>query len=135
NVKDKQGVAIGEMEKTIFYNSKGVAFLLAGSIAAVTTGFLSMAEVSLKVLLINFLLVFFSSFIFINVVLEFLIFKEVSKIYTVLKKIKKKDLSTIGSPKKSFFNPIKDLNQEIFLYTSLKQREIDDLKKMAAFGR
>lgn len=123
------------MEKTVFFNSRGVALLLAVSIATVTTAFLSLMEVSKAALLVAFILAFSSSYLLINIVLEFLIFKEISKIYSVLNKLKKKDLSSIISEKKSVLNPLKGLNQEIFTYATLKQREIDDLKKMAAFRR
>lgn len=124
------------MEKPVFFNSRGVAFLLAISIGAVTTAFLSLMEVSKTALLVAFVLSFSSSYLLINVVLEFLIFKEISKIYGVLNKLKKKDLnSIILKDKKSLLNPLKGLNQEIFTYATLKQREIDDLKKMAIFRR
>lgn len=109
--------------------------MLAVSIATVTTAFLSLMEVSKVALLVAFILAFSSSYLLINIVLEFLIFKEISKIYSVLNKLKKKDLSSIISEKKSVLNPLKGLNQEIFTYATLKQREIDDLKKMAAFRR
>lgn len=123
------------MEKTVFFNSRGVAFLLAVSIASVTTAFLSLMEVSKVALLVTFMLAFSSSYLLINIVLEFLIFKEISKIYSVLNKLKKKDLTAIITEKKSSLNPLKGLNQEIFTYATLKQREIDDLKKMATFRR
>lgn len=123
------------MEKTTYFNSRGVALLLALSIATVTTAFLSLMKISPTALFVAFFLSFSSSYILINVVLEFLVFKEISKIYAVLNKLKKKDLSAVISQKRSVLNPLKDLNQEIITYTSTKQREIDDLKKMAIFRR
>lgn len=116
-------------------NSRGVSFLLAITIALVTTAFLSLVEVHYAALLVTFLLSFSSGYILIKVVLDFLIFNEISKIYNALHKLKKKDLKMTRLPKKSFLNPLKELNREIDTYATLKQREIDELKKMADFRR
>jgi two-component system, OmpR family, phosphate regulon sensor histidine kinase PhoR len=117
-------------------NSRAVSLLLAISIGLVTLAFLSLLpEVGKLVLFIAFIISFASSYILINLVLEFLIFKEINKIYTMMAKLKRKDLSFVDKNKGYGLNPLKRINDEINSYASLKQREIDELKKLAAFRR
>lgn len=120
----------------MLFSARGVAFLLGLSIAVVTTAFLSLVEgVSGIALLVTFFLSFSSSYILINVALEFLIFREINKIYVALNKLKKKDLSFVEKKQKKNINPLKRINREIFDYARVKQREINNLKKMEEFRR
>lgn len=128
-------VSIVLLGLTMKFNSRGVSLLLAISIATVTTAFLSLVGVTKTALLVTFILSFSSGYILIKIVLDFLIFNELSKLYGVLNKLKKKDLNIKEPSKRTFLNPLKGLNQEIFTYAVIKQREIDELKKMAAFRR
>ena len=73
-------------------NSRAVSLLLGVSIAVVTTAFLSLVkDITNVALLVAFVLSFSSAYILIQVSLEFLIFREIHKIYAVLDKLKKKD--------------------------------------------
>lgn len=121
----------------MFYNSRGVSVLLALSIAIVTTSFLTLVEsVSTNALILTFLLAFSSSYLLISLVLEFLFFREINKIYDVFNKLGKKDYSFIDDMEsKSSLNPLKKINQEIFSYAATKQQEIDELKRMAVYRR
>lgn len=84
----------------MFINSRFVAFILGLSIASVTTAFLSLVQnVSGNGLLVAFLLAFSSSYLLINITLEFLIFREVNNIYNILNKLKNNDLSFLRSQK------------------------------------
>lgn len=126
------------MGKTIYNNSKELGFMIAVTIAAVNTLVLLFMNLPKAVLIVVFLLIFFLSYFLFKIVFDFLIFNEVSKINAILKKIRREDLGGIEgvkSPKKSFLNPLGQLNQDIYMYAALKQREIDNLKKMAAFRR
>lgn len=118
-------------------NARGVAFLLGISISIVTTAFLSLVEgVSTVALLVTLILSFSSSYILINISLEFMIFREINKIYNVLDKLKRRDLSFVGErERKRALNPLKQINEEIFEYAANKQKEINDLKKMEEFRR
>ncbi|MFP4090051.1 MAG: sensor histidine kinase [Cyclobacteriaceae bacterium] len=121
----------------MLFNARGVALLLGICIAAVTTAFLSLVEgVTSTALLVAFILSFSSAYILINITLEFLIFREINKIYSVLDKLKRKDLSFVGErERKRALNPLKQINEEIFEYAANKQKEINDLKKMEEFRR
>ncbi|MEM1406312.1 MAG: ATP-binding protein [Bacteroidota bacterium] len=118
------------------YSSRIIALLLALCVAIVTTAFLSLFEgVTQSALIVSFFISGSASYIFGFVVLEFLIFREIDKIYSLFNKLRKRELATIETEKSNPFNPLKKINEEIFSYASLKQKEIDELKKIEAFRR
>jgi two-component system phosphate regulon sensor histidine kinase PhoR len=118
------------------YSSRGLALLLAVCIALITTLFLSLFKsVDLYVLFVAFGISFSVSYILIFVVLEFLIFRELDKVYKLMEKLKKKELSKIEKQNSSTLNPLKTINQDIYSFAELKQKEIDELKKLEAFRR
>ncbi len=116
--------------------SRITALLLATCISVFTTAFLSLfKEVTDNALFVTFLISFSSSYLLIYIILEFLIFREINKIDHVISKLKRKDFSFVESDNKNTINPLKRVNQEIYSYATLKQREIDELKKAEAFRR
>ena len=118
------------------YSSRMLALLLALCIAFITTLFLSLFEsVNVSVLVVAFFIGFSVSYILIFIVLEFLIFREINKIYKLMDKLKKKELQNIDEQKSIVLNPLKTINKEIFSFADLKQKEIDELKKLEAFRR
>lgn len=117
-------------------NSRVIALLLAASIAGVTTAFLSLFdEVTSTALTVTFLISFSSTYLLGFIILDFLIFREIDKIYQLFDKLRKKELKLSDDFKSNPFNPLKKINEEIFSYAALKQKEIDELKKMEAFRR
>jgi two-component system, OmpR family, phosphate regulon sensor histidine kinase PhoR len=118
------------------YSSRVLALLLAVCIAVITSLFLSLFEsVDLNALVVAFLISFSVSYLLIFVVLEFLIFREINRIYKLINKLKRKELSDLGNEKSSWLNPLKSINEEIFSFADLKQNEIDKLKKLEAFRK
>lgn len=118
------------------YSSRGLALLLALCIALITTLFLSLFEsVNASALLVAFAISFSVAYLLIFVVLEFLIFREINKIYKLMGKLKKKELSKIEKQKSTPLNPLKTINEDIYSFAELKQKEIDELKKLEAFRR
>jgi two-component system, OmpR family, phosphate regulon sensor histidine kinase PhoR len=118
------------------YSSRGLALLLALCIALITTLFLTLFEsVDVRVLLVAFAISFSVAYLLIFVVLEFLIFREINKIYKLMGKLKKKELSKIERQKSAPLNPLKTINDDIYSFAELKQKEIDELKKLEAFRR
>jgi len=116
--------------------SKGVALILASCIAILTTLFLSLVSgVSTNALIVTSVISFSSSYILTNFILEFLIFREINRIYDQLDKLKERDFSFIKKGKKEPLNPLKRINQELFSYAEEKQKEIDDLKRLEVFRR
>ncbi|WKK81655.1 sensor histidine kinase [Marivirga arenosa] len=121
----------------MLFNSRGVSILLAISIAIVTTAFLSLLEgVSNIALILTFILSSSSAYLLISIVLEFLFFKEINKLYEVFNKLGEKNYSFVNdmNDQKSL-NPLRKINQEIFSYAANKQQEIDELKRMATYRR
>lgn len=118
------------------YSSRVLALLLALCIAIITTLFLSLFEsATINILLVAFAISFSVSYLLVFVVLEFLVFREVNKIYKLIGKLKKKELSGIGKQKSGALNPLKTINEEIYSFAELKQKEIDELKKLEAFRK
>jgi len=113
-----------------------MALLLAAFIALVTVLFLSLVEaVSLRALLVAGLISFSASYLLIYVILEFLIFREINKIHKMLAKVRKKELNEVAGQKTSGLNPLRNISEEITLFASLKQKEIDELKKLEEFRK
>lgn len=118
------------------YTSRVLALLLALCIAVITTLFLSLfRSVDTPALVVTFIICFSVSYLLIFVVLEFLIFREINKIYKLMAKLRKKELYGIGKQKPLPLNPLKTINEEIYSFADLKQKEIDELKKLEAFRK
>ncbi|HWA32663.1 MAG TPA: ATP-binding protein [Cyclobacteriaceae bacterium] len=118
------------------YSARTMALLLAVFIALVTVLFLSLVQsVSSEGLIVAGVISFSGSYLLIYVVLEFLVFREINKIYKMLGKLRKKELSGIKREKSGALNPLKNIHSEIYSFALLKQKEIDELKKLEAFRR
>jgi two-component system, OmpR family, phosphate regulon sensor histidine kinase PhoR len=118
------------------YSARTLALLLAASIAIVTALFLSLVEnVDRSALIVAAVISFSASYILTFVILEFLVFREINKIYKMVEKLKKKELSGIAKEKSGALNPLQKINDEIFSFATLKQKEIDELKKLEAFRK
>ena len=118
------------------YSARVLALLLAASIAIVTALFLSLVQgADTGVLLVAAIISFSASYLLIFIVLEFLIFREINKIYKLMGKLRKKELSGIAKQKSGALNPLQNINEEIFSFATLKQKEIDELKKLEAFRK
>jgi two-component system phosphate regulon sensor histidine kinase PhoR len=118
------------------YSARTMALLLAITIAVVTMLFLTLVQsVSQTALILAGVISFSVSYLFIFVVLEFLVFREINKIYKMMEKLRKKELSGIRKQQSGALNPLKDINEEIYSFATLKQKEIDELKKLEAFRK
>jgi two-component system, OmpR family, phosphate regulon sensor histidine kinase PhoR len=118
------------------YSARAMALLLAVTISVVTALFLSLVQsVSLEAIIVAGIISFSASYLLTFVVLEFLVFREINKIYKLMEKLRKKELSRIVNQKSGALNPLKNINEEIFSFATLKQKEIDELKKLEAFRK
>jgi two-component system, OmpR family, phosphate regulon sensor histidine kinase PhoR len=118
------------------YSSRVLALLLALCISLITTLFASLFKsVSFNVLFVTFIIGFSVSYLLIFIVLEFLIFREIHKIYKLINKLKKKEFQHLEKQKTGMLNPLKAINQEIYSFADVKQKEIDELKKLEAFRK
>jgi two-component system phosphate regulon sensor histidine kinase PhoR len=118
------------------YSARVLALLLAVSISLVTALFLSLLEgIDIRELLVASAISFSASYLLVFVVLEFLIFQEINKIYKLMGKLRKRELSGLSKSKSGALNPLQKINEEIFAFATLKQKEIDELKKLEAFRK
>jgi two-component system, OmpR family, phosphate regulon sensor histidine kinase PhoR len=118
------------------YSARTMALLLAVTIAVVTVLFLTLVQsVSSSAIIVAGIISFSVSYLLIFVVLEFLVFREINKIYKMMEKLRKKELSGIRNQKSGALNPLKNINEEIYSFATLKQKEIDELKKLEAFRK
>lgn len=118
------------------YSSRVLALLLAFCISLITTLFLSLFKgIETSALLVSAFISLSVSYLLTFVVLEFLIFREVNKIYKLVGKLKKKELGGLGKQKSGTLNPLQSINEEIFSFAELKQKEIDELRKLEAFRK
>lgn len=118
------------------YSARTMALLLAVFIALVTVLFLSLVEsVTRGALLVAGLISFSASYLMAYVVLEFLVFREINRIRKMLAKVRKKELTEVAGEKSSALNPLRTISEEITAFASLKQKEIDELKKLEQFRK
>ncbi|MEM1138014.1 MAG: two-component sensor histidine kinase, partial [Bacteroidota bacterium] len=118
-------------------NAKAVSLLLAVCVAVITFLFLSLLkQVSGAALFVAAAISFSSTFILSYIVMEFLIFKEIQKIYASLDKVTRKELMYFSKTEESDFqNPLRKINQQVVAYISRKEKEIDELKKIEAYRK
>lgn len=118
------------------YSPRVLALLLGLCISLITTLFLSLVEgVQVTALIVTFAISLAVSYLLSFVILEFLIFREINKIYKLIEKLRKRELTGLQKQKSSTLNPLEKINQEIFSFAQLKQKEIDELKKLEAFRK
>lgn len=118
------------------YSPRVLALLLGLCISLITTLFLSLVEgVQIAALIVTFVISLAVSYLLSFVILEFLIFREINKIYKLIEKLKKRELTGLQKQRSGTINPLEKINEEIFSFAQLKQKEIDELKKLEAFRR
>ena len=114
-----------------------IAVILAFLISLITTTFLAFVDgVSKGMLFVVSISAFISSFFLVLYTVDILVFREVNKMYRTIHKLKMRDFQM--TPRKKLIqesNPLKTINDEIFVYVTKKQKEIDELKKLELFRR
>lgn len=114
-----------------------IAFILALLISFLTTTFLAFVDgVTAGMLFVTSISAFITSFFLVLYTVDILVFREVNKMYRTIHKLKMRDFNM--TPRKKLIhesNPLKTINDEIFVYVSKKQKEIDELKKLELFRR
>ncbi len=118
-------------------NSRGISLILALAISALVGAFLSLIpDSNWTILLVAVGLSFSVSYLLITITLEFLVFREIGQIYSLLEKIQKKDLSEINDKSsRSSLSPLRKINTVINSYAIARQKEIEALQKNAEFRR
>ncbi len=113
-----------------------IALLLASLIAGLTMVFLAFVPGTTgSMLFVVGVSSFFLSFFLILYTIDILVYREITKLYEAIRKLKVRDFSISRKSILKTGNPFKKLNDEIFIYVARKQKEIDELKKMEQFRR
>ncbi len=113
-----------------------IALLLACLISALTLAFLTFVEgVTSTMLFVVGISSFVISFFLVFYAIELLVFREVTKMYKTIHKLKIRDFNISRKSIIKNTNPFKKLNDEIFVYVARKQKEIDELKRLEIFRR
>ena len=110
--------------------------LLAVCIAvAVTISMFVFSDISSGALIINFSVTFAASYLLCFIFMQALIFNKIKKLYGLLNKLRNKDLVDFKPLEIPDQNPLSRINKEIYSYALIKQREIEELKKLEAFRK
>ena len=113
-----------------------IALLLASFIAGITLAFLVFVPgVTGSMLFVAGTASFLTAFFLILYTIDILVYREITKLYEAIRKLKVRDFSISRKSILKTGNPFKKLNDEIFVYVARKQKEIDELKKMEQFRR
>lgn len=120
----------------MFFNSRIAGLILAAIIALTLAGYLAFLDIlSLQTIVSTSLVTFFTAFLFIFLTLEFVIFREINKLYKMVDKLKKKDFKQFVKKMKNSGNQFSKINQELFAFVSKKEEEIDELKQLEVYRR
>lgn len=113
-----------------------IAFILAALIAAIGTTFLTfVAGHTTGMLFVVGVSSFAGSFFLVLYTIEIIVFREVNKMYRTIRKLKLKDFDISRKSLIRENNPLKRLNDEVFVYVARKQQEIEELKELEKFRR
>jgi two-component system, OmpR family, phosphate regulon sensor histidine kinase PhoR len=116
-------------------NPRIIAIILALLVSSITCLFIWFTEQSITIVFVGFVASFFTTGILTFMVLDYFIFEEVNKIYATLQDLNLKGLSISKKKIDKIPNPLKKINEEIFVYASKKERQITDLKRSERFRR
>lgn len=117
-------------------NSRGLAIILAGCISAIILGGLYLLPTLANYVYWSvFLISFGTTYILVNIVLEFLFFRELRSIYEMFEQIKNNDLPKVQRSKKFGHSSLNQIQEEIYSFAHGKQNEIEELKQLAKFRR
>lgn len=113
-----------------------IAFLLAALISVFTTSFLAFVQdVTASMLFVAAVSSFATSFFLVLYTIEIIVYTEVNKMYKTIRKLKLNDFDFSRRELVRESNPLKRINDEIFVYVAKKQQEIEELKKVEQFRR
>lgn len=113
-----------------------IALLLALCISFITVTFLSFVDdTNATMLFTAAIAAFIPAFFLTFYAIEMLVFSEIKKMRRTIQKLKLRDFSISKRTLLENSNPIKAMNDEIFVYVANKQKEIEELRKMEQFRR
>ena len=132
----QRNAAQHRVTQTMILNPKILAFLLAIAIAVFTTTFLwFLPESNANVLFVSFVTSLVIAGLLIYFVLDYLVFQEINKMYDSINRLKMKDFGVTRKKLQKDNNPLRKLNDELFVYVSKKEQEVTELKRLEKYRR
>lgn len=120
----------------MLFNPRIISLVLSVLVSIITVAFLWFVPNStVAVLFVGGVASFFATFVLVYYTLDYLIFEEVNKIYATIERLKIKDFTIVRKKLNQAANPLKKLNNELFVYVAKKQREVEELKRLEQFRR
>ena len=119
-------------------NSKAVSVLFGLIVGVISTLTALLLGVDEGINLVTAAIISFSSStLLFAIITENLFDKKISEIYKSFENIRNENFEKVESDRTLLrqINPLKGINQEIYSYASLKQLEIDELKRLETFRR
>nr|WP_271711631.1 ATP-binding protein [Marinigracilibium pacificum] len=117
-------------------NSKIISLLIGICVALISVAFISLwGDFDTTTHVVIVLVTFASSYLLSYIVLEFLFIKELEKVYEILEHMKGEDYSLLKEDLGKKSSPFGRLYDEIYSFASIKEREIEELKKLEQFRR
>ena len=119
----------------MLFNSRITSFLTAFFVGLATTLFLLFVNrLQLTEALTTGLLTFLFSFLLIFLSLEFLVFREIKRMYALIDRLKNKNFNISRKHMRSA-GPLRIIKNEIFNLAARKQEEIEELRRMEIYRR
>jgi len=126
----------------MLFNAKVASSLLALAITVISVAFLAFISdtADLSILMISGVVTFSISFILTFIAMEFLIIREINRVYFFLERLRKKDARILKRQLKRVGNesqntPFAKLNKELMRFATLKEEEIETLKDNERYRR
>lgn len=120
----------------MLFNARLVAFLVAFFVSLISTAFLYLVkDTPTEALVVSYITTFTATYLLINFVLEFLVFKELKTINEQLEKIKKKEFKGIRKNRRTKLTPLEKLNDDISLFALKKEKELDEMRKLELYRK
>jgi two-component system, OmpR family, phosphate regulon sensor histidine kinase PhoR len=125
-----------KLSTTMFQSPRIATFVLAVLVAAITVTFLSFVpKVDATMLFVAGVTSFVSTLFIGFYGIEYLVFRQINEVYKTLDQLKTADFKISRKKVDYDANPIKKLKDEVFVYVTNKQKEIEELKRLESFRR
>lgn len=118
----------------MLYSSRVLALLVALCVASITVLIqVFFSTVTVAMLAASFAISFSVSYLLVFLLLEFLVFREINRIRSIVNKLRGKESPERNQREPASLNPLRAIGEEINSFAELKQKEIDELRKLEAF--
>jgi two-component system, OmpR family, phosphate regulon sensor histidine kinase PhoR len=115
---------------------RGLSLLLALAVSVISVAVITIFGVlEIRLLIALFVVVFIVTFAAAYGLLEFLIFREISKLHKMIDRLRKGEVSSHDDIALAALEPLQNFYDEIFEFAEQKQQEIDQLKKLETFRK